>query len=494
MPNAIRIGMPLLPDANLDPSDMSSIWKFYLMDQMTEQLLYAHRDDYYSAISERWEVSRNQKRYVFYLDKKAKFSDGSSITSNEVALSFKRLILRTGLHWKVSNYLLEADKLKSINDTIKGIEVINPHTIALNLKEPYITIMYMLSMAESGILSPKQIDMKDLFVKSWEVTSGAYTGKYENDKWRLQLNPHRLRLKKSNPMPKIAEFVDVDCIRSAGESLISGKLDIFIPGSDYSASTRGLLASKKIQHTLGTYTSTEYLYLNISKPPFNDLALRRSIYKNWYQRKLQLPADNHKLVSKANQLFLPTSPGYLDILDIEAISNSFKSTSLSKKVKVRFLIPPFYKESPFYLHVIKSVLEEHNIEVEIIKVPREEGLKIIKENQFDLFFMYTSMSPSEMNTVLSFMFSKNVPLHDIDNEIVPLIQKASHSTDISEEAKLNKEIAKKLILNAEIIPTLYLKMPYFYRKGLDLSAIDKYDNDFHLWEVQQITRKQTLKR
>lgn len=481
----IRIGLQLLPDLELDTSNISNIWKYYLIDQMTEQLLYVQNDDYYSGIAKKWEVSKDQKRYVFYLDKDAKFSDGTPITSKEVGQTFKRLILKTGLHWKISKYLLESEKLKSIDGDIKGIEIIDTHTIALNLTEPYITMMYILSMTESGILSSKQIG-KDLSIVTWKVSSGAYSGLYKDKKWVLSLNPHRISFKRKRPMFKTAEFIQVSTSKEAIKLFSETKLDIFIPGPDYSKDTLKLISSSKlnVQNTYGAYATTEYLYLNISKPPFNNLQLRQSIYKSWLGEKFEKNVFS-KLTEKAEQLFLPTSPGRLSSEEMTTQFKSIKKHSNNEKIKIVFLIPPVFSEPPFYLDKIKTILESHNFDVEFSVITPDEGFKRITANEFDIVIMDLSMTATEMNTALSFLFSKKrLTIHDINNDIMPLIQKASQVIDRNDEAKLNKKIAIKLMMNAEIIPTLYVKMPYFYREGLDLTAIDKYDNDFHLWEIK----------
>jgi len=347
-------------------------------------------------------------------------------------------------------------------------------------------------MTESGILSPKQINPADLSIKTWEVSSGAYTGKYENNTWLLKLNQHRIKVKRRPQMYENVTFMAINNFSSAETSLLSGKIDIMIPGSEYGIDTVKLLFSKKIQHTLGNYTTTEYIYLNISKPPFNDIALRRSIYKNWYNENLKIPDNRTELVMQADQLFLPTSPGRLDPDEIKRLTQNFKQHPATRQVNILCLVPPNYKEVPFYLNAFESILKKHNLNTKITIIPREEGLKRVLSNQYHLVFLGVSMTATEMNSVLSLLFSlKTLPLHDINKDIIPLIQGASQVTDRLEEGRINKEIARKLILNAEIIPTLYLKMPYFYRNGLDLSAMDKYDNDFHLWEIKQQSTSQS---
>ncbi len=491
----IRIGLPNIPKT-VDTSDIVSIWQYYLLDQMTEQLLYLHKDDYYSAIAEKWEVSPDQKRYIFHLDKKAKFSDGSLITSAEVAFTLKRLILKTGLHWKVSNYLVDADKLKSIDDSIEGIEIIDRHKIALNLKQPYITIMSVLSMTETGILHPKQVNKKDLSVEKWDICSGAYSGKFINNTWLLKENPNRLKMKKKENAPTHAKFIEIKLDYDVHTMMAEGILDVFIPGSDYSSRITKLITSDTINHVIGHFTSTEYLHLNIRKAPFNDVNMRRSLLKAWYTSKLEHSSTLKDIIHRANQLYLPTSPGRLEEKEIQQIISKFKMIKSKNQKTVRCLIPPFYNEIPQHIKHLKKVLLSHNLNLEVIHIKdREELVSRVEKGNFDILLIYVSMSATELNLVLSLLFS-DAPfaLHDINDDITPLIKESSHVTYRLKEASLNKSITKKIINNAEIIPIHYLKMPYFYRQEFDLSAIDNYDNDFRLWEVQQITRKQTSKR
>lgn len=480
MTKELKVGMLRVPARSVDTSSIATIWDYYILDQMTEQLLFSETDMYYTGIAEKWNISDDKLTYTFHLRKDAKFSDGSKITAEDVAFTLKRLILKSGLHWKISTYLTGSEKLKSVDDKISGIEIKDPHIIVLKLSKPYITLLRNISMTETGIIKRSQVDPKTLEIKSWEITSGAYTGTFINNEWVLKANSYSL--KQSEEVVKNARLVQVNGLDDGIEKMKTGKLDVFIAGSNYDEKLLNIIKEGSMPCQFGDYATTEYIYLNINKMPFNNKNIRQTIMKKILESNtLNLKTE---LLSKADQIFLPFSPGKLDAKEIKKVLAGFKAIKAEKKAIVSLLQPTSFPE-PVYWQTLKTIFEEINFELKMVKVSHKEFVEKLKTGDFDLYVNAISMTPSEMNAVLTYLYSqKTTPFHDITGKIIPLIKEASFSTKRDDEARINSKIALKLLENAEAIPVYYVRMPYFYKKDLDLSSIDNKDNDFRIWKLK----------
>ena len=83
--------------------------------------------EYVPLIAERWEVSDDKKVFTFHLNKKAKFSDGTSVTTKDVKA-----------FWDiVHNPDNIIGALKASFDKFEKLEVIDAHTLKIHAKSPH---------------------------------------------------------------------------------------------------------------------------------------------------------------------------------------------------------------------------------------------------------------------------------------------------------------------------------------------------------------------
>ncbi|MCR8641146.1 ABC transporter substrate-binding protein [Paenibacillus sp. N1-5-1-14] len=99
------------------------------------------------GLAEKWEVSADQKTYTFHLRKDLKFSDGSPMTTEDVAFTW------TLLHDKNYDGMNEVVETKIVGGqaykegkatTIEGIKIIDPQTISVTLEGVNATALTVL--------------------------------------------------------------------------------------------------------------------------------------------------------------------------------------------------------------------------------------------------------------------------------------------------------------------------------------------------------------
>ena len=94
------------------------------------------------SLAEKWEVSPDVTTFTFNLNPAAKFSDGSPVTGDDVKWTLERLKNVKGS----ASYLM---------DSVKSIEVKDPHTVVITTKTPNSELLGILSAPYTGIINSK---------------------------------------------------------------------------------------------------------------------------------------------------------------------------------------------------------------------------------------------------------------------------------------------------------------------------------------------------
>ena len=121
------------------------------------------------GIATKYEVSKDQTEFTFYLRTDAKFHDGSMLTAEDVKFSFDAIF--------EDKY--EAFVRRSYYENIEKVEILDPHTVKFTVAKPYFGNLDI--MANLYIL-PKSIYSKQS--KENRLSKVAYgSGPYKFDKW-----------------------------------------------------------------------------------------------------------------------------------------------------------------------------------------------------------------------------------------------------------------------------------------------------------------------
>ena len=96
-------------------------------------------------LAEKWDISNNGLSYTFHLRKDAKFHDGSAVTADAVKYSYLRAL-------KVGKSA--AGQFKKVIDE-DSFEIVDDHTITINLKHPYAPFLKTLGTVYANIVNPK---------------------------------------------------------------------------------------------------------------------------------------------------------------------------------------------------------------------------------------------------------------------------------------------------------------------------------------------------
>jgi peptide/nickel transport system substrate-binding protein len=201
--------------------------------------------------------------YIFHLRKDVKFHDGREFTAEDVKATFDRL-----LDPKTSSIRRVSFKL------VDKVEAVDKHTVRFSLKEPYAPFLnYMGSPAHSAILSKKVIAESD----PNKVVVG--TGPFQmvefrpNDTMLLKKNPHYWE----KGIPYLDEL-EIRLIKDASSRVAA----LRAKSVDYTwliepQLVQILMKEKGIQSAIAASTGRKRIFLNCTKPPFNNLKVRQAL-------------------------------------------------------------------------------------------------------------------------------------------------------------------------------------------------------------------------
>lgn len=171
------LGVPLEPP-NLDPTSgaaaaVDSIVYGNVFEGLTR---ITQSGDVAPALAESWELTPDGLAYVFHLRHGVRFHDGSSFDANDVKFSLDRALAPDSTNAQ-----------KALLSSIRQVDVLDPHTVKLNLNHPSGTLPYFLGWGDAVIVAPESAATN----ASHPIGTGPFlfSGWRRGDSIRLDKNP-----------------------------------------------------------------------------------------------------------------------------------------------------------------------------------------------------------------------------------------------------------------------------------------------------------------
>ena len=145
---------------NVKPENLSSTFQYYLLENLAVGLVRDSASDprgYVGGLAETWRRN-GPKNWIFKLRNDLRWSDGSHIEGQEIALHLKSLSGRGSRHLQRMKHLVDA----VYNGQVQEIEVSFD-------TEMGVEILSELSLADASLVSAANVD------GDWTITSGAYS-------------------------------------------------------------------------------------------------------------------------------------------------------------------------------------------------------------------------------------------------------------------------------------------------------------------------------
>jgi len=377
------LGMPLEPP-HLDPTAGAAA--------AIDEVLYANvfegltrigsKGEVLPALAESWTVSDDGKVYTFKLRAGAKFHDGTAFDAEDVKFSLDRA--------RAEN---STNAQKALFAAIDTVEVVDPTTVKVTLKNPQGSFLYNMGWGDAVIVAPESAETNK------EKPIG--TGPFKFDNWAkgssitIVKNPdywgEPVALDK-------AEFRIVPDAAAAIPALLSGDVQAF-PNVGVGDALAQIQSDPRFKVVIGATEGETILSTNNKKAPFDKLEVRQAI-AHTLDRKAIIDAASSGLGTPIGSHFSPANAAYVDLTgtyphDIAKAKELLKAAGLENGFKATLKLPPvgYARDGG---QVIASQLREVGIELEIIPVEWADWLKqVFTEKDYDL----TIVSHTEPNDI-----------------------------------------------------------------------------------------------
>ncbi|MCG8335321.1 MAG: peptide ABC transporter substrate-binding protein [Proteobacteria bacterium] len=276
----VKYSIELNPKS-MDPGLNEDGMTYSILLNMYEPLIYVNTDGTVRpAAAESWTISKDGRVYTFKIRSNAKWSDGKALTANDFEYAWKRAVkpsFGSGFSYKF-NYLKNGKKIadeKADANTL-GVKAIDKKTLQVTLEEP---TSFILSIMALNIFYPVREDMAKAHPDKWTfdgkttLTNGAFKLErwVQNEEVVITKNKHfwdadNIKLEKIS-------YVIITDSSTALTAYEAGQLD----GCDkVPASEVPRLLSELPEFKIQPALRTAYLEFNTTKPPFNDINVRKA--------------------------------------------------------------------------------------------------------------------------------------------------------------------------------------------------------------------------
>lgn len=238
-------------------------------------------------IAEKWSISKDGLTYTFTLRRGVRFSNNREINASDFKYSFKRILdpkTRSPNTWVLEKIAGARSFMGGTSGDLAGIVVKDDRTLEIRLEKPFSPFLYLLTMTPAYAVPEEEVGKWGPDFSSHPVGTGPFVLR----EW-LQNRELRLEAKEDyfDKRPKIKGIV----YRIIPEDLTVmtefelGNLDVIaIPASAIAKYRNDPKWKNLIESVKGI--NTYYLGMNCSRPPLDNVNLRRAMNYAIDRRKL----------------------------------------------------------------------------------------------------------------------------------------------------------------------------------------------------------------
>ncbi|MGH7588958.1 MAG: ABC transporter substrate-binding protein [Gemmatimonadota bacterium] len=278
--NVLHLYMESDP-ASLDPIQAVDVYRGRMVVYLFDGLAQYEGDGIAPNLAERWEVSEDGRVYTFHLRDDVAFHNGRKLVAEDVRYSFERALepaSQSPLTW-VFDFIEGASEMASGEaDELRGVEILDPHTVRITLRQPYAPFLSLLAMPAAHVVPREEIEKKGAGFSEAPIGTGPWVFESwaHDDVLRLTANP---RYHGGRPETDGMEIRIIPETTTVIAELESGNIDWadlnefpkpeyerFVQSSDW----------EPYVHTRPALV-TYYLALNNSKEKFADPRVRQAL-------------------------------------------------------------------------------------------------------------------------------------------------------------------------------------------------------------------------
>ena len=418
------LGMPLEPP-HLDPTAGAAA--------AIDEVLYANvfegltrigaSGEVLPGLAESWEVSEDGKTYTFKLRSGVTFHDGTAFDAEDVKFSLDRARAEDSTNAQ-----------KALFAAIDTVEVVDPATVRVGLKNPQGSFLYNMGWGDAVIVAPESAETNK------ERPVG--TGPFKFDNWAkgasitIVKNPdywgEPVALEK-------AEFRIVPDAAAAIPALLSGDVQA-LPNFNVGDALPQVESDPRFKVVIGATEGETILATNNKKPPFDQLKVRQAI-AHAIDRKAIIDGASSGLGTPIGSHFSPANAAYVDLAgtypyDVAKAKALLKEAGLENGFTATLKLPPvgYARDGG---QIVASQLRDIGINLEIIPVEWADWLsQVFTEKNYDLTIVsHTEPNDIDIYARKDYYFNYDNPAFDKVIEELNLTSDETRRTELYKQAQ-----------------------------------------------------------
>ena len=423
----VTIGAQLEPP-NLDPTSGAA----GAIDQVTYSNIFEGLTRFgpdgsiNPGLAESWSVSDDGKVYTFNLRKGVKFHDGSDMDAEDVKFSLERIGADDSTNAQ-----------KALYADIESVDVVDPHTVKVNLSKPNGNMLFNLAWGDAVIMSPETVANN----ATNPVGTGAFVFKdwVQGDRVEMERNPDYWG------EPAKLEKVTIKYIsdpNAAFAAVMAGDVDAFMP-FPAPENLPQFDADPRFRVIAGSTEGETILSTNNKMPPLDNPKVRQAI-AHAIDRQAIIDGAMFGYGTPIGTHFAPHHPSYIDLTgqsnhDPEKAKALLAEAGLPDGFKTTLKLPP-----PSYARrggeIIASQLRDVGIETEISNLEWAQWLEqVFKGKDFGLTIV-SHTEPLDIG-----IYARPEYYFQYDNaDFQKLMEDLNNTTDPDERDKLLKQAQQKI--------------------------------------------------
>jgi len=323
------------------------------------------------ALAQSWDISADGKTYTFKLRQGVKYHDGSDFNAEDVKFSLDRARAEGSTNAQ-----------KALFAGIDSVSVSDPNTVVVQLKSPAGNFLFNMGWGDAVIVAAETAE--------GNKANPVGTGPFKFGSW---VKGSSVNLVKNNDYwgtPVALEKATFQFISDPAASLsamLAGDVDAFanFPAPE---TVPQLQADPRFEVVIGSTEGETILSTNNTKPPFNDVRVRRAI-AHAIDRQAIIDGAMFGQGTPIGTHFAPHHPAYVNLverypMDLEAAKKLLAEAGHPNGFKATLKLPP-----PTYARrggeIVAAQLRKIGIDLEII--PVEWGVwvpEVFKAKDYDL--------------------------------------------------------------------------------------------------------------
>ncbi|CTQ62729.1 Glutathione-binding protein GsiB precursor [Roseibium album] len=313
------------------------------------------------GLAESWTISDDGKTYTFKLHEGVTFHDGSDMTAEDVKFSLDRARADDS-----------ANAQKALFAGIENVEVVDPQTVAVTLKEANSSFLFNLAWGDAVIVAPETV----ADIKTNPVGTGAFkfSDWVQGDRIDLERNPDYwgTPAKLDN-----VTFKFISDPTAAFAAVMAEDVNAFV-GFPAPENLPQFEADPRFQVLVGSTEGETILAMNNKLPPLDNVKVREAI-AHAIDRQAIIDGAMFGYGTPIGTHFAPHNPDYVDLT-----GSSQYDPELSKKLLAEAGFPDGFETTlklppPSYARrggeIIASQLRAIGIETEITNLEWAQWLE-----------------------------------------------------------------------------------------------------------------------